>query len=62
MAAALSNTSDGTRPDLIEPEGGRGDPNNNDSYIFGGMITFTYHMEFQRNVSSIKCYFSEDNK
>ena len=62
MAAALSNTSDGTRPDLIEPEGGRGDPTNNDSYIFGGMLTFTYHMEFQRNVSSIRCYFDESNK
>ncbi|MFI5172590.1 MAG: DUF6089 family protein, partial [Chitinophagales bacterium] len=57
MAATLSNQSDGTRPDLIEVEGGRGDPTNNDTYIFGGMVTFTYHMEFQRKVNHIKCYF-----
>lgn len=62
MAAALSNPSDGTRPDLINPEWGRGDPTNNDTYIFGGMLTFTYHMEFQRKVNTIRCYFDGDNK
>ncbi|MEZ5015339.1 MAG: DUF6089 family protein [Chitinophagales bacterium] len=62
MAAALSNPSDGSRPDLVAPEQGRGDPTNNDTYVFGGMLTFTYHIEFHRNVSSIRCYFDEDNK
>ena len=62
MAAALSNQSDGTRPDLIEVEGGRGDPTNNDTYIFGGMLTFTYHIEFQRKINYTKCYFNQDNK
>ncbi len=62
MAATLSNQSDGTRPDLIEIEGGRGDPTNNDSYIFGGLVTFTYHIEFQRKVNITKCYFNQDSK
>lgn len=62
MAAALSNPSDGTRPDLIVPEGGRGDPTNNDTYVFGGLLTFTYHMEFQRKINSTKCYFDQKNK
>ncbi len=61
MAAILSNPSDGSRPDLIATEGARGDPTNNDSYIFGGMLTFTYHIEFQRKSSNIKCYFDESN-
>ncbi len=60
-AATLSNQSDGTRPDLIETEGGRGDPTNNDTYIFGGMLSFTYHIEFQRKVNITKCYFNEEN-
>lgn len=62
MAAYLSNPSDGTRPDLVRIEEGRGDPTNNDTYVFGGMLTFTYHIEFQRKVNTIKCYFNDDNK
>ena len=62
MAATLSNPSDGTRPDLINPEWGRGDPTNNDTYIFGGTLTFTYHIEFQRKVNTIRCYFDGDKK
>ncbi|HMU69553.1 MAG TPA: DUF6089 family protein [Chitinophagales bacterium] len=62
MAATLSDPSDHTIPEWTQPEYGRGDPTNNDSYIFGGMLTFTYHMEFQRKVNTIKCYFNQDNK
>jgi len=46
----------------VRIEEGRGDPTNNDTYVFGGMLTFTYHIEFQRKVNTIKCYFDEDNK
>ncbi len=62
MAATLSNMSDGTRPDLIEPEGGRGDPSNNDTYVFGGLLTFTYHIEFKRKIKTTKCYFDQKHK
>lgn len=61
MAAALSNPSDGTHPEWSQPEWGRGDPTNNDTYIFGGMITFTYHMEFQRKIDYNRCYFDQKN-
>ncbi len=62
MAATLSNQADGSRPDLVQIEEGRGDPTNNDTYIFGGMLTFTYHIEFHRKVNTIRCYFDGDNK
>lgn len=62
MAAALSNPSDGSRPDLVQPEWRRGDSGDNDTYVFGGLITFTYHMEFQRKINSTKCYFDGKNK
>ena len=61
MSAALSDPSDGTQPDVTQPEWGRGDPTNNDSYILGGMVTFTYHMEFQRKVDYNRCYFDQKN-
>ncbi len=66
MAAALSNPS--VTPVPVDhplwgtPETLKGDPTNNDSYIFGGMLTFTYHIEFKRKVNNIRCYFDEDNK
>lgn len=61
LAAELSNRSDGSRPDLIWNESGRGDPHNRDTYIFGGLLTFTYHIEFTKKIKINKCYFDSKN-
>lgn len=64
MAASLANPAvlppPADSPLWGAPETMKGDPTNNDSYIFGGMITFTYHMEFQRKVNNIRCYFNDN--
>lgn len=63
MAAALSDRSDGTNPawtQAAQSEGGRGDPNNNDTYIFGGLFTLTYHFTSTKKYrSKLKCYFND---
>ncbi len=62
LAAELSDRSDGSRPDLITLEGPRGGQDNNDTYIFGGLLTLTYHLEFQKKIKIDKCYFDSKNK
>lgn len=62
MAAALSDRSDGSQPTWTLPENGRGNPANNDTYIFGGMFTLTYHFTVTKKYkSNLKCYFNEKN-
>lgn len=66
MAATLSNPAvlppPADSPLWGAPETMKGDPTDKDSYIFGGMLTFTYHMEFKRKVNNIRCYFNDDNR
>ncbi|MBP7400961.1 MAG: hypothetical protein KA954_15320 [Chitinophagales bacterium] len=62
LAAALSDRSDGSVPGWTTPENGRGNPNNNDTYIFGGLFTLTYHFTTtKKHKSNLKCYFNEKN-
>ncbi|MFN3939236.1 MAG: hypothetical protein ACK4IY_01535, partial [Chitinophagales bacterium] len=58
LAAALSDRSDGTEPGWTAPEGGRGDPNDKDTYIFGGLFTLTYHFTTTKKYkSNLRCYY-----
>lgn len=60
LAAALSDRSDGTVPGWTAPEGGRGDPNDNDTYIFGGLFTLTYHFTSTKKYkSNLRCYYKD---
>lgn len=62
LADALSDRSDGTRLDLVNPnsitDNGRGDPTDYDTYVFGGILTFTYQIEVKKKPKIGKCFFS----
>ncbi|MBC8172731.1 MAG: hypothetical protein H7X71_02395 [Chitinophagales bacterium] len=64
LATELSDRSDGTRLDLINPgsplDDGRGDPTDFDTYIFGGIFTLTYQIEVRKKPKFGKCYFKWD--
>lgn len=68
LAAALSDRSAGDRLDLIDTQNGglyndgRGDPTDNDTYIFGGVFTLTYQITILKKPKAAKCYFSWNKK
>jgi hypothetical protein len=66
MAEALSDRSDGTQLDLINPhsltDNGRGDPTDYDTYAFGGLFTLTYQIEVKKKPKIGKCFFSWEKK